>query len=140
MLLDSRLRDGYGGAYKEPYTLNNKVLLSILEDLHVNNDFKGLDADILIRLIIKLNYICTIEEMSVIFDLANRKEYSKFIFTILKGCEINYAKINESVSSGSYDNIVLNLINCCLFVVEDLQGCINKFKSTGYVINEGPKP
>lgn len=140
VLLDSRLRDGYGGAYKEPYTLNNKVLLSILEDLHVNNDFKGLDAEILIRLIIKLNYICTIEEMSVIFDLANRKEYSKFIFTILKGCEINYAKINESVSSGSYDNIVLNLINCCLFVVEDLQGCINKFKSTGYVINEGPKP
>lgn len=86
----------------------------------------------------RLSYICDYEMLSVLLDLACKKNYYEFAEIILWNFSKRYFNIGHQVDP---DKEPLNLLNSSVFVVRDINILIENVKKIGYCnINEGPQP
>ena len=111
-------------------------------------DYKGLYSDIEIKnyvdlylLINVLTYVADYDITCDLIDLAIKKNYKDFSAKIFNHKDI-YNPLNRTFRF-NIDNINekenINIINGCLFVVDNLNEFINKIKNRGYIINAGPQ-
>jgi len=110
--------------------------------------YKGLYSDIEIKnyvdlylLINVLTYVSDYDIMCDLIDLAIKKNHKDFAAKIFNYKSI-YNPFNRTLKismNDTYKENNINIINGCLFVVEDLNMFITKIRSKGYIINAGPQ-
>jgi hypothetical protein len=87
----------------------------------------------------RLTYLADYDIMCDLFDLAIKKNHHDFaakIFNFKDSCSLFNRTILFNLDNNT-DNI--NIINGCLFVVEDINTFISKIRNKGYIINAGPQ-
>ena len=86
------------------------------------------------RFINKLSLTITVDYMPVLVDLAmnkNYKDFSKQVLNTIKGHELFIENVSNTQS--------INVIDCCLFAVKNLDQFVEGINKLGYNINTGPQ-
>jgi len=86
----------------------------------------------------RLLYLVDHEDRIDLFDLACKKDYFKFMDKILSNME-GYSEVKDGLCYVNENEIPVNIINGCLFVISDLNSFINSIEKKGYVVNGGPQ-
>jgi hypothetical protein len=87
----------------------------------------------------RLLYIADNEIMSELIDLACKRHHLEFLQRILGSFmeyDLNKKKLDNDKKE---DDVNINIINGCLFVVQDLNLFIEGIKNKNYIVNEGPQ-
>lgn len=121
----------------EPY---NRLIFSNLDPLdnYTRTNIHTSDAITLDLVNMMDNLIYITNSMNETMDILNysiQKDYKKYIGTILKPYVDNKLISLENIDN----NINVNLLNCKLFVLKDINYFKSKAKYNGYDINEGPQ-
>jgi hypothetical protein len=128
------------GPTKHELILNkNNRHLKYLLDYIVNYNIEVEDFQTILLKINKLILIVNCDKMSCITDLAYKKDYVGYIREILGNIE-GYNLFEKSLSNVNMENKEsINIINGCLFLVNNLNLFIDGIKKKGYIINGGPQ-
>lgn len=89
------------------------------------------------NLINRMTYVADSKIMSELIDLAYKRCYIEFIKKIL-GSNNEY-NLLEKILENDKEKININIMNSCLFVVQDLSLLIKCIKDKNYIVNEGPQ-
>ncbi len=134
--------------YHKEFT-NDRLCLNEKSDYFIKwLDYKGLYSDIEIKnyvdlylLINVLTYVTDYDILCDLIDLAIKKNYKGFSAKIFNYKNF-YSPFNRTFRF-NIENISekenINIINGCLFVVDNLNVFISNLRNKGYIINAGPQ-
>lgn len=115
------------------YNRQLNEILSVLGE----NPFWATNWESIFRIINKLTYLADYNLMFKLIDLANNKDYKGFAKEILNPIK-NYDKLFNSLKDLEVEK-PFNIINGCVFVVNDLNLFINNLTDKGLLVNCGPQ-
>lgn len=109
------------------------VAISNIDHYYVNNAIYKL-----ISIINRINFISKdSSELAHIIDLSIKKDIIEYIHFIIDPLYKNKYKSDLNLDQWTYDPNEINIINSCLYVVNDINDLKNKLTNKGYLINEG---
>lgn len=134
--------------YHNEFTRDRLCLNEKSEYLFKWLEYKGLYSDIEIKnyvdlylFINVLTYVADYDIICDLLDLAVKKNYKDFSAKIFNYKDI-YSPFNRTFQfniNNTHEKENINIINGCLFVVDNLNLFIAKIRNKGYIINAGPQ-
>ena len=131
-------KDTWGGInYGGPLGFSKEVynLSRLFENLLGSSYYSITNADI-INIINRLVLQTDINNMSLLVDLAIKKDYKNFTHEVLSSID----GYNEFIKNVDFNRESISIINGCYFIVKDLDKFIDNIRNRNYNINAGPQP